>query len=166
MCYTRFRHKCLWDKFALEYRLMIMSTSQWIKHIIFYSNSFRDNTQNKTHSRKRSTCYNYPTGIAHLYFKINPICSIFCHCLFDFHAFLVLHLRLIWVDEVPVDLKAEYGEWFYRSRSIYLVKIRNLHVHIAYTYTEGSQFTLTHCWLHFVKWRVWNRYFFNENFMF
>lgn len=55
-------------KFALGYRLMNMSTTQWIKNFIFYSNSFRDNTQNKTHSRIRNTCYNYPTGIARVYF--------------------------------------------------------------------------------------------------
>lgn len=78
-------------KFAQGYRLMNVSTTQWIKHFVFYSNSFRDNTQNKTHSRIRNKCYNYPTGIAHVYFikksQNKTICSIFRHWLFDFMHF-------------------------------------------------------------------------------
>lgn len=105
---------------------MNMSTTQWVKHFVFYSNSFRDNTQNKTHSRYGTHVIIIQpvllVFISSKSLKIKPICSIFRHCLFDFHAFLVLHLRLIWVDWVPVDLKAEYREWFYRSRSAWCIQ--------------------------------------------
>lgn len=51
--------------------------------------------------------------------KIKAIYTIFCHCLLYFDAFLVLHLRLLFgLNWVPIDLKAEYGASFYRSRVV------------------------------------------------
>lgn len=100
--------------------------------------------------------------------KIKPICSIFRHCLFDFHAFLVLHLRFIWVDWVPVDLKQNIENGFIEAGVLdaYKKYVFGGNKKLTCTYTEGSHFTLTLSWLHFVKWRVWNRTFFNKHFIF
>lgn len=113
-------------KFALGYRLMNMSTTQWIKNFVFYSNSFRDNTQNKTHSRIRNTCYNYPTGIARVYFikksqnKTNLLnlssLSIWFSCI----SGVIFETYLSWLSSSR--LKAEYREWFYRSRSAWCIQ--------------------------------------------
>lgn len=55
--------------------------------------------------------------------KIKAIYTIFCHCLLYFDAFMVLHLRLLFgLNGVPIDLKAEYGAWFNRSRVAWCIQ--------------------------------------------